>query len=206
MATSNTAITLEGEVQPSSVGFSSNAQEHWYALRTTYGREKKAYDYITEHGGKAFLPIITIEKTVRGKKKLLEVSRLPNIFFAFGTEEDIKCFVYDNVNLPFLRFYYDKTRSGAQGVKTPLVVPDRQMRALQLICGCPMDCDTVILPVAVPKFKTGERVRVVEGQFKGVEGIVARFKGQQRVGIVIEQLLTVATAYIPSAFLERITE
>ena len=22
---------------------------HWYALRTTYGREKKAYDYMTAH-------------------------------------------------------------------------------------------------------------------------------------------------------------
>lgn len=43
---------------------------------------------------------ITTEKIIKGKKKLLEVSRLPNILFAFGTEEDIKTFVYDNVNLP----------------------------------------------------------------------------------------------------------
>ena len=29
---------------------------HWYALRTTYGREKKAYDYMTAKGITAFYP------------------------------------------------------------------------------------------------------------------------------------------------------
>ena len=31
---------------------------HWYALRTTYGREKKAYDYMTSKGITAFYPTI----------------------------------------------------------------------------------------------------------------------------------------------------
>ena len=36
----------------------------------------------------------------------------------------------------------------------------------------------------------------------GVTGIVARYQGQQRVGIVIDGLLTMATACIPNAFIE----
>ena len=32
---------------------------HWYALRTTYGREKRAYDYMTANGVTAFYPTIT---------------------------------------------------------------------------------------------------------------------------------------------------
>ena len=55
----------------------------------------------------------------------------------------------------------------------------------------------------VPKFQRGQVVRIIEGKFKGVTGIVARYQGQQRVGIVIDGLLTVATAYIPSAFIEE---
>ena len=66
---------------------------HWFALRTTYGREKKAYEYIISHNGTAFYPTITKEKVVNGKKKLVVESRLPNIFFAYGTEEHIKSFV-----------------------------------------------------------------------------------------------------------------
>lgn len=183
-----------------------NLQKHWYALRTTYGREKKAYEYIVAHGCTAFYPTITIEKVINDKKKLVEVSRLPNIFFAHGTEESIKSFVYDNVNLPFLRFYYRHTHVGTRIEKTPLIVPDSQIRSLQIICGTIKKNDVIILPDEEKKFKTGQKVRVKEGDFKGVEGIVARFRGQQRVGIVIDGLLTAATAYVPSAFLEEITD
>jgi hypothetical protein len=56
----------------------------------------------------------------------------------------------------------------------------------------------------VEKFKTGQKVRITEGKFAGVTGIVARYQSQQRVGIVIDGLLTVCTAYVPSAFIEII--
>lgn len=177
--------------------------KHWYALRTTYGRERKAFDFIIAHKGTAFLPTIVTEKVVKGKKKLVEVSRIPNIFFAFGTEESIKSFVYDNVNLPFLRFYYKHTHNGARIEKTPLIVPDRQIRSLQIICSQESSNDIIVLNDEIQKFKTGEKVRIIDGVFSGVEGVVARFQGQQRVGIVINGLLTAVTAYIPSAFLER---
>lgn len=176
---------------------------HWFALRTTYGREKKAYEYIISHNGTAFYPTITKEKVVNGKKKLVVESRLPNIFFAYGTEEHIKSFVYDNINLPYLRFYYKHTHIGAQIKKTPMIVPDSQIRSLQIICESDSSSEVLVLQQEVNKFKTGEKVKVVEGQFKGVEGIVARFAGQLRVGIVIDGLLTAATAYVPSAFLEK---
>lgn len=48
-------------------------------------------------------------------------------------------------------------------------------------------------------------VRVTEGDFTGVEGRVARVSGQQRVVVEIEGLCIVTTAYIPSAFIEKIT-
>lgn len=65
---------------------------HWYALRATYGREKKAYDYIINSGGTAFYPTRTTVKIIDGKHKTIEESYLPNILFAYGTEEDLKRF------------------------------------------------------------------------------------------------------------------
>lgn len=58
--------------------------------------------------------------------------------------------------------------------------------------------------VEVPKFEKGQLVRVTDGAFKGVIGRVARWQGQQRVGVVVDDLVTVVTAYIPSAFIESI--
>ena len=88
--------------------------EHWYALRVTYGREKKAYDYLVEKQVEAYYPTITTIKIVDGERKAVEQSRLPNIIFARGTEEVLKSFVYDNVNLPYLRFYYKHLHHGTR--------------------------------------------------------------------------------------------
>ena len=176
---------------------------HWYALRVTYGREKKAYDYLVGKHVEAYYPTITTIKIVDGKRKSVEESRLPNIFFARGTEEEIKSFVYDNVNLPFLRFYYKHTHTGARIIKTPLIVPDNQIKSLQIICE-KEGSDTLVLQEEVTKFKQGEKVKIIEGDFVGVTGIVARYHGQQRVGLVIDGLLTAVTAYIPTAFLIKI--
>lgn len=179
------------------------AAAHWYALRTTYSREQKAYDYLVAKGVTAYLPTIQVEKTVNGKRKVVTESRLPNIFFAHGTEEEIKEFVYDNVNLPFLRFYYRHFHEGNRLAKEPLIVPDRQIESLKIICESEAE-DILVVPEEVQKFKNGQQVRITEGKFKGVVGRVARYQGQQRVAVIIDGVLTMATAYLPTAFLEYI--
>ena len=176
---------------------------HWYALRTTYGIEKKAYDYMTAKGITAFYPTTDTVKLIKGKRKVVTESRLPNIFFAYGTEEQLKTFVYDNVNLPFLRFYYRHVHVGRRIEKIPMIVPDYQMDSLKIICAADAD-NTIVSLAEVPKFKQGQMVRVIDGAFKGVVGRVARWQGQQRVAVVLEELVTVVTAYVPSAFLEKI--
>ena len=176
---------------------------HWYALRTTYGREKKAYDYMSAKGITAFYPTNNVVKVINGKRKVVTESLLPNIFFAYGTEEQLKTFVYDNVNLPFLRFYYRHVHVGGRIEKTPLIVPDSQMDSLKIICSADAD-NTIVSLTEVPKFEKGQLVRVVAGAFKGVVGKVARWQGQQRVAVVVDNLLTAVTAYVPSAFIEKI--
>ena len=176
---------------------------HWYALRTTYGREKKAYDYLVSNNVKAFYPTIKTVKNVEGQRTVVEESRLPNIFFAYGKEDEIKSFVYDNVNLPYLRFYYRHIHAGARISKEPLIVPDYQIEGLKIICAS--QAEDIILELSeIKQFKVGQKVRVVDGIFKGVVGKVARYRGQQRVAIVIDGLLTIASAYVPSAFIEII--
>lgn len=176
---------------------------HWYVLRTTYGREKKAYDYLRGKNIEAFLPTLTSVKLVAGKRKTVTESRIPNIFFAYGTEDELKQYVYDNVNLPYLRFYYRHFHEGTQIIREPLVIPNRQIESLKIICSSESE-DIILVPADVTKFKTGQKVRITHGNFKGVVGQVARFCGQQRVAVVIDGVLTIATAYIPSAFLNPI--
>jgi transcription antitermination factor NusG len=84
-----------------------------------------------------------------------------------------------------------------------MIVPDYQMESLKIICAADAD-NTIVSLVEVQKFEKGQLVKVIDGVFKGVVGIVARWQGQQRVGVVVDDLVTMATAYIPSAFLQKI--
>ena len=181
------------------------AKPHWYALRCTYGKEKSAYDYMTTQGVTAYYPTINTVKLINGKRKTVTESRLPNIFFAYGTEEQLKTFVYDNINLPFLRFYYRHTHVGNRIEKTPLTVPSSQMESLKIVCSSGAD-DIIISSGEIQKFEKGQLVRVIKGEFEGFVGRVARHKGQQRVGIVVGEMFTVMTAYVPSAYCRRIEE
>lgn len=178
---------------------------HWYALRATYGREKKAYDYIIANGGTAFYPTRTTVKIIDGKRKTIEESYLPNILFAYGTEEELKRFARnkEDERISFLRFYCRHIHVGNKISTEPLIVPDDQMESLRIVCKADAD-DIVVSTDKVEKFQKGQVVRIIDGKFKGVIGMVARYQGQQRVGIVIDGLLMVATAYVPSAFLDVI--
>ena len=133
---------------------------HWYALRTTYGREKKAYDYMTAKGITAFYPTQKTVKIIKGKRKIVTESLLPNIFFAYGTLNQLKIFVHDNINLPFLRFYYRHVHVGRIIEKIPMTVPDYQMESLKIICTADTD-NTIVSFVKVPKFEKGQLVNVL---------------------------------------------
>ena len=53
-------------------------------------------------------------------------------------------------------------------------------------------------------FKPGEKVRVIEGPFKGAEGIIKRIKKDRKLLVAIQGVVVVAISHIPSQFLEKI--
>lgn len=61
-------------------------------------------------------------------------------------------FFYDNVNLPFLRFYCRHVHIGRRIEKIPLMVPDYQMDSLKLICAADAD-NTIVSLGEMPKFE-----------------------------------------------------
>lgn len=85
--------------------------------------------------------------------------------------------------------------------RVPMIVPDRQMQNLMIICAAE-EADTLVAGEKIRKFEKGQLVRVIDGTFAGVVGRVARFMGQQRVAIYLEGLLSMTTAYVPNDFLE----
>lgn len=203
-------VSTPTEAENSQTGVSTNyiqpAKEplRWYVLRATYGRVNASYEYLAQKGIEVYHPTIFVYRMVNGKRKRLEESRLPNIFFAQSTEEILKTYVFDNVNLPHLRFYYRYAGLGNERTKEPLIVPDRQMESLKIICGH-KEADNVVVPNDKHQFEKGETVIVTDGDFKGVIGKVARYCKQLRVAVIIDDFLTIATAYVPRGYLKPYT-
>ena len=103
---------------------------------------------------------------------------------------------------PILKYYLDKTRpKETNGKHPPLTIPFDAMT--NFIKATSTESDHVrIVSNEQCHYKSGDIVKVIDGEFKGVTGRVARIAGQQRVVVEIAGLCMVATAYIPSAFLE----
>lgn len=169
----------------------SQSKAHWYALKCTYGRERKAYDFFIREGFNAFYPVIT---TLNADKENTKELSIPNVLFVYGTFEQLKVYVYDNnqSDTKYLRFYYNK---GYNADQDPMIIPERQMASLIKICEIDAN-DKHLEPFVVEKFKNGSLVRITEGPYKGIEGVVRRYKGQQRLGVVIDNLFTITTSYI----------
>lgn len=81
-----------------------------------------------------------------------------------------------------------------------LVVPDKQMHDFMFL----LDFSEDAVQVLNENLRQGDRVRVIKGEFAGIEGELIRIKGHKRVVVRLEGVFSLATAYIPGAYLERI--
>ena len=46
-------------------------------------------------------------------------------------------------------------------------------------------------------YRSGDKVRVTGGPFKGAEGYIKRIRGNRRLVVALEGIIAVATTYIP---------
>lgn len=198
------------EAQCSQTGATSEyvkkPNHYWFVLRVTFNRTQKAYDIISKAKVKYYMPMHYVIKKEIGKKKRMLQPLLPNLFFVYATREDVAEIVKkkDDKNTPILKYYLDKIKPiEANGKHPPLTITSDAMTSF--IKATSTESEHVrIVSSEQCHYKTGDIVKVIGGEFKGVTGRVARISGQQRVVIEISGLCLVATAYIPSDFIKSI--
>lgn len=196
------------EAQRSQTGVSSDyvqkADHEWFVLRVTYNRTQKACDIISTANVQSYMPMHYIIKKEIGKKRILQ-PLLPNLFFVYATRETVNSIIKKKgEETSVLKFYLDKTKPlKDNGKHPPLTIPFTSMT--NFIKATSTDSEHVrIVSAEQCHYKSGDIVKVIDGEFKGVTGRVARIAGQQRVVVEISGLCLVATAYIPNGFLETV--
>ena len=197
------------EAQRSQTGVSSDyvqkADHEWFVLRVTYNRTQKACDIISTANVQSYMPMHYIIKKEIGKKKRMLQPLLPNLFFVYATRETVNSIIKKKgEETSVLKFYLDKTKPlEDNGKHPPLTIPFTSMT--NFIKATSTDSEHVrIVSAEQCHYKSGDMVKVIGGEFKGVTGRVARIAGQQRVVVEISGLCLVATAYIPTDFIKFI--
>ena len=195
------------EAQRSQTGVSSDYVPkegfHWFVLRVTYNRTEKAHAIISNAGVQSYMPMHYVVKKEIGKKKRILQPLLPNLFFIYATRETVNSIIKKKEDeSSVLKFYLDKTKPIEEnGKHPPLIIPFAAMT--NFIKATSTDSEHVrIVSAEQCHYKSGDTVKVIGGEFEGVIGKVARVAGQQRVVVEISGLCLVATAYIPTDFIE----
>ena len=197
------------EAQRSHTGVSSDsvqkANHEWFVLRVTYNRTQKAHGIISTSDVQSYMPMHYIIKKEIGKKKRILQPLLPNLLFVYTTREVVNSIIKKNGDeTSVLKFYLDKTKPLEEnGKHPPLIIPFTAMK--NFIKATSTENEHVrIVTSEQCHYKSGDIVKVIDGEFEGVTGKVARIAGQQRVVVEISGLCFVATAYIPTDFIKII--
>ena len=169
----------------------SDNELHWYVANTCR-QEKKIKQRLDSMGIENFIPFQQIARKIHGVDKLIEVPVIPNLVFIHTTLKTcmslIQEYAFD------MRYLRDRETGNF------LIVPDKQMNDFMFL----LDFSKDMVEVVNENLKKGDKVRVIKGDFAGIEGELIWVKGHKRVVVRLEGVVSLATAYIPGSFLEKI--
>lgn len=175
----------------------------WYVFRASYGRENKAAEEIIAGGTYAYVAKRVVKKTGPGRPKLIHKSLIPNLLFVYTTADAAETYIKNTPTLNYLTYYYNHCEENDERKNPPLIIPCKEMENFIRATSCMSEHLRLVEPSQC-HYRGGETVVVTEGIFKGVMGKVARVSGQQRIIVNLTKVGMIATAYIPTAFIQRI--
>lgn len=171
----------------------------WYVLRVTYQRELSTKEYLDKLHVENFVPVRVVRRRdSKGRFSRVREAAVHNYIFVRSTREvidDLKTF-----RLPILRYVMHQ-QNGENQIMT---VPDSQMRNF-IAVAANIDEPVIFLSPEEVALSKGDKVRIKDGVFMGVEGTFMRVKNtrDRRVVVKIDGITAVATASIPSALVEK---
>ncbi len=174
-----------------------DSRTYWFAIRVSYGRTLKFCAQLGEAGVECFVPMCR-RKTVRDGKTVEDVvPAISNLCFVRSTKSFISDYFAGLGENRHAHFMWDRS------TRNPIVVSDKAMSDFMQICRIMSD-EALYLKDVTAKLREGQRVRVTDGPFKDVEGVIVRIRRSRRVMVELPGLLAVATNYIDPRFLEVI--
>jgi len=172
----------------------------WYVLFAANGKASKISDYFKSTDIEHFLPMCYRERKIKDseRKRLILQPLLGNLLFVKSTKEILKPHLQklkSQLGISSDLYYRDL------GSKELIIVPEKQMLDFIAVAGNKQE-KFIYLSNEEATMKKGTKIRITGGVFEGVEGVLMRIKGDRRVVVSIPNLLSVATAFVPTCFIQ----
>jgi transcriptional antiterminator RfaH len=141
----------------------------WYALYTKARQEKSLARELLKYQIPFYLPLVQKISVSRGRRRTSRMPLFGGYVFLYGAEEErVRCLTTNRIS-----------RVLAVGDAQQLVFDLRQFRQL-IVAGAPLTVESRLAP--------GRRVRVRQGPFAGIEGIVLKRRAETRLLVAINFL------------------
>ena len=192
-------------VHPASDGVSpliASDAVHWYPMRVTYQRVQAIKALLDADQVENFLPMRwEWQESVSGQRKLRHRPIIASLIFVRDTRDHI----IDLKQLPGygpMRFYTRPSET-LRNRREIFPIPDKQMQDFIRVTSS--DDERVVFLEDTDYLRSmGQRVRVTEGEFAGIEGVVKRIKNNKCVVVRLEGIATVAILRFPVSALIKL--
>ncbi|MBN2569867.1 MAG: UpxY family transcription antiterminator [Deltaproteobacteria bacterium] len=149
----------------------------WYAVYTRSRFEDKVYNLLSQKSIQAFLPKIEVWSRRKDRKKRIMIPMFSSYLFVdvphLKGEEQIRV-----LKTPGVVRILNNPDAGE-----PAPIPDRQIEAIQRLICSRVEIETCLYPTV------GEKAMIIDGPFKGIEGIVKRTDYRKNIFVISIDLL-----------------
>ena len=192
----NIAITEKCQDKCKEIKAIDPDSNNWYAAKFFLRDYEKIRRLVQQTAEDTYIPMVTVA-TKCGSKIIQRTRPLCSLIF-FHAAHSAACRLTDILRDKAMVY----TTAGTTG-KHPAVIPEKEMKMFRIITSATAP-GIEYYPDDLPKFREGERVRVIAGDFEGAEGTIVRIKKDRRLVVTITGVCAVATPHLPQEFLMSI--
>ncbi len=182
-----------------------NNDFEWFPMRSTYGREQKVKENLDKLGIDNYVPMTYKIMETKGERHKQFVPAVHNLIFVHSSKDTIKALKSNNTILSSLRFMMKKSILEKDSKSEIITVPMNQMNNfIKATKG--HEADVIYLKNKDFLLTIGQRVRITNGVFFGVEGQIKRIHKNKRVLVTVEGISSVMLNFVPRDLLEIIPD
>lgn len=182
-----------------------NDKVEWYPMRSSYGREQKVKENLDKLGIDNYVPMTYQFTEVNGKRRRVLVPAVHNLIFVHSSRNTITDLKTNNVFLSSLRYMKRKSIYETNSQALIITVPTNQMNNF-IKATKDHEEEITYLSDDQGKCTVGQKVRIINGTFCGVEGQIKRIQKNKRVLVTLEGISTVMLNFVPKDLMEQIAD